>query len=484
MTSIAGRVLGRIRRLLRPSAEAYQALLKQQQLVHKQLAARLDRLDERLTSALDQGRADMHLIAGRMGRPASRSYRGGPIPRTHSDLRSSEAPDVSGAAPAGISTLTACPGCGHAERTVVAEFNRFLLLDSAPDSHSARYDYALCHGCGIVFATRRPVGARFHDLVARFEESLGRTRKDDDRPHVLGSRALSSDDVSHLRSLLAAGVFLSEGVPGRRSGSKGVPALLRDRLAVSPHVEILGSLLQLHAPRVLELRPRFGAIGGALRRLYGGETFALPLFEAQRLIAREVYGTTADALLDYDRFSIPYDGLFDLIVANHSLTHAVRPAELLATVRDRLTPGGHLYLYNEPDEADFLESGKSMFKTLNPFHLQTFDADSLGRVLRTAGFDPVFMTHHQGNCVALARVSVEPPACTPLSLKLRRRRLDRYARARDWAILLLPDHVKGLFADEWDAVIERAFASGVVEFDKAGRLRLVGYGAGDQTRGR
>lgn len=66
MTSIAGRVLGRIRRLLRPSAEAYQALLKQQQLVHKQLAARLDRLDERLTSALDQGRADMHLIAGRM----------------------------------------------------------------------------------------------------------------------------------------------------------------------------------------------------------------------------------------------------------------------------------------------------------------------------------------------------------------------------------------------------------------------------------
>ena len=124
---------------------------------------------------------------------------------------------------------------------------------------------------------------------------------------------------------------------------------------------------------MLEIRPRFGAIGAALRRLYGGETFALPLFEAQQVLVREAYGTCADYMLDYDSFQIPYTGCFDLIVANHLVTHAVRPGETLATIRQRLAPGGHLYLYNEPDEADFLETGKSIFNTLNAFHLQTFD---------------------------------------------------------------------------------------------------------------
>ena len=53
------------------------------------------------------------------------------------------------------------------------------------------------------------------------------------------------------------------------------------------------------------------------------------------------------------------------------LTHAVRPREFLATVRSRLRPGGHLYIYSESVEAEFLEQGHSMFNTLNPFHLQT-----------------------------------------------------------------------------------------------------------------
>src|SRR4029078_11697021 len=103
-------------------------------------------------------------------------------------------------------------------------------------------------------------------------------------------------------------------------------------------------------------------------RQCGGESFALPLFEAQQLIVREVYGTRADALLDFDRFPSPYDGAFDLVVANHVMTHAVRPAALLASLRERMAPGGHLYLYNEPDEADLLDHGQSMVETLNPFH--------------------------------------------------------------------------------------------------------------------
>jgi len=248
-------------------------------------------------------------------------------------------------------------------------------------------------------------------------------------------------------------------------------AVLRDRLAVSAHVEILSSLLQLSAPRVLELRPRFGAIGAAIRRQFGGETVALPLFEAQQLVVREVYGTQADALLDYDRFTIPYPGAFDLVIANHMMTHAVRPAALLTTLRERMTPGGHLYLYNEPDEADFLDTGKSMFKTLNPFHLQTFDAASLARALEAAGFRTVFSTKYQGNLVLLAHVDGPRQPEAPSS-KMRARRLDRYAAARDRSILMLPATLRGHFREEWESVLARAFDTGLVTLDEKGTLRL------------
>jgi SAM-dependent methyltransferase len=235
--------------------------------------------------------------------------------------------------------------------------------------------------------------------------------------------------------------------------------VLRDRLAVSAHVEILTSLLTLSAPRVLELRPRFGAIGAAIRRRMGGETCALPLFEIQQLIVQEVAGTRADALLDYDQFTIPYEGVFDLVVANHMVTHAVRPAEMLATIRGRMAPGGHLYLYNEPDEADFLDGGKSMFKTLNPFHLQTFDLPSLSRLLLAAGFRTIFSTHYQGNCVVLAELA--EPTLAPLG-----------GKARDRSILMLPDTLRGHFRDEWEPLMARAFDAGLVTLDEKGALRL------------
>jgi SAM-dependent methyltransferase len=285
---------------------------------------------------------------------------------------------------------------------------------------------------------------------------------------LFGSRRLSNDEAERIREAAGRDVF---GAANGHAGPPAMPAVLRDRLAVSAHVEILSSLLTRPAPRVLELRPRFGAIGAAIRRQRGGETFALPLFEAQQLVVREVYGTRADALLDYDRFCIPYDGSFDLVIANHVLTHAVRPAALLASLRERIAPGGHVYLYNEPDEADFLDTGKSMFKTLNPFHLQTFDAASLSRALETAGFRTVFSTKYQGNLVVLARVD-ELGAPKPPGSKARARRLDRYAAARDRSILMLPPALRGHFREEWESVLARAFDTGLVTLDEKGALRL------------
>jgi hypothetical protein len=111
-----------------------------------------------------------------------------------------------------------------------------------------------------------------------------------------------------------------------------------------------------------------------------------------------------------------------------------------------------------------------MFKTLNPFHLQTFDLPSLTRALQAAGFRTVFSTHYQGNCVVLAELA--EPQLDPIGSKARGRRLSRYAAARDRSILMLPEGVRGHFRDEWEALMARAFEAGLVTLDDKGALRL------------
>ena len=73
--------------------------------------------------------------------------------------------------------MAACPACGTTDRTIVCEWNKLILLDTAPDESSTRYNYAVCHGCGILYATRRPVGGRYRFLLDHFEDVLAKDAK-------------------------------------------------------------------------------------------------------------------------------------------------------------------------------------------------------------------------------------------------------------------------------------------------------------------
>jgi hypothetical protein len=57
------------------------------------------------------------------------------------------------------------------------EYNGLVLLDYMRQSELCRYDYALCHGCGLVYATRRPDGDELQFLTDHFDEFLGRDRR-------------------------------------------------------------------------------------------------------------------------------------------------------------------------------------------------------------------------------------------------------------------------------------------------------------------
>lgn len=381
---------------------------------------------------------------------------------------------VAPSAPEDWHELSACPMCACDTATLVCEYNRFLLAETAPDEGAKVYNYSLCHGCGVVYAARRPVGRRYRELLTGFHENLGRVGV----PSAwLNPEPLNDDQREHLRRRARPGALVSEhaGV----SPAEWLPGAFRDRLLVAQHVELLGSLLTFQRPRVLEIRSRTGAILDALRRLHGASVYALPIFESQQEIVKGLYGIPAEALIDFERFQIPYDGLFDLVISNHMLTHAVAPGGFLDSVSAALTPGGHLYLYNEMDEVEFLSETTSMFQAMNPFHMQMLSPASLVRALGARGFEVIFLAHTDRiHMVCLARKASPVAAMMPEAE--RKRRLRQYRVARDVSILGLPDDRRDMFAAEWDQVVERAVLSGLATLDERGRLQLIN----ERRRGR
>jgi len=425
------------------------------------LEKKFSQLDKRVDQ-LTRWQHDDRLLLRRIARILEERGGGQNEPATAPALRPPVAPSV----PEDWQDVRACPICAHGGATLVCEYNRFLLADTAPDAAAKIYNYSLCHGCGIVYAARRPVGRRYRELLTGFHENLGRVGT----PSVwLNPGTLTEADRGHLRRRAQRGALVSEheGV----SPGEWLPGAFGDRLLVAQHVELIGSLLTLQKPRVLEIRSRTGAILDALRRLYGASVYALPMFESQQEIVRGLYGIPADALIDFERLHIPYEGPFDLVVSNHMLTHSITPGDFLDRVWESLAPGGHLYLYNEMDEVEYLSDRKSMFQAMNPFHMQLLSPPSLVRALGARGFDVKFLAHSDRiHIVCLARKTTPAPAAMPEAE--RKRRLRQYAAARDVSILGLPDDRRGLFAGEWDAVVERAVVAGVATLDERGRIQF------------
>jgi SAM-dependent methyltransferase len=368
--------------------------------------------------------------------------------------------------------LRACPVCGGSERTVVNPWNKLILIATAPDQTSARYDYAVCHCCGVLYASRRPAGQRYHFLLAHFGEVVakrGNRGTGEITNRLLNPYPLTDADRDELRRLAAHGVFVSDhrGLTGKQY----LAPLLRDRLENSIHTDIIGSLIDPRGARVVEVRSRAGTILDGLRRAWGAEVYAMPIWESQQFLLRELFKIPTSELIDFEHFQIPFDGLFDLIVCNHMFTHAIAPQAFFAELRRKLKPGGHIYLYHEPDDAEFLQGNQSMFATLNPLHMQAFDQGSMVRALAANGFETVFLKGRNLHHLVLARLT--DPSMAPMTDRQRKTRIEAYRQAYDRAVLGVDEALRPRVASEWPKAVERAIAAGVAEYDDKGRLRLV-----------
>src|SRR5262245_16977285 len=129
-----------LRRVLhRATGALLRPLEDQARAQQRELIARLERLEKRMDSALAKGQAEARLLAARIdaggAKPARRlgaRVPGGPARSGNRDDGPAEAKRYAGT---DIVDVASCTVCGHAESTIVCEYNRFLLSGTAPDDH-------------------------------------------------------------------------------------------------------------------------------------------------------------------------------------------------------------------------------------------------------------------------------------------------------------------------------------------------------------
>ncbi|MEA2150685.1 MAG: hypothetical protein QOD69_2515 [Solirubrobacteraceae bacterium] len=348
--------------------------------------------------------------------------------------------------------LHGCPICGTSERTLVSEYGGAILDDEALDEGVPRSDFMLCHGCGVLYAARRP------DLSADGSPTLPYSRHRGETGVLDHVGALSDAQLKEARKRASHGAFVSSHA--RISRRKYFPALREDRMKAAVHLDLLASLLELGDRQVLEVGSRSAALGDQLRRCCGAVPHALVLTDAHREVTAAAYGTPA-ATLDLARFRVPFDGPFDLIAAQGMLTRTIDPARFLSVVRSKLAPGGVLYLYGEPDQEYALRRGKSVFTMLAPGRYQTFDGPALLRALAAQGFAPEFVADDGTELACLVRATDE--GFTPMSEPVLLKRVEEHARWRQSSVLRLTGPAAALYADSRPGLLSDALASGIAE---------------------
>ena len=280
-----------------------------------------------------------------------------------------------------METLASCPACGSTALDEIWPYNDLRYLGRGGDADAARSDFVLCRRCGLMFAGRRQVIEVFAEYYTRFAEWESR------------SYAVYPPPDTFVRGKVAAAAEIG-------------------------HVLAKHGLLR-PGMRVLHIRADGGALMAHLRDEYGvSEIYGLDIFETNRRFACEHYGLPNVAPLAHGEFAVPFGAVcFDLIISNHLLTHACRPRDAFAVLRQRLTSDGVIVLYNEQDHGLGFRDGAPFLRDgINNFHKQLFTEDSLLTFLRLAGAAGEVVGHRNWSPLVIARPA---PPLSPSELPAR-----------------------------------------------------------------
>lgn len=281
--------------------------------------------------------------------------------------------------------LDACPACAGKRFREVYAYND--LADwPGPEARAIETSaFCACDGCGLFFARRRQdldSAAEFYATFARFEHR-------------------------HYATYPLPAAY----VRGKEKRAVQICALLDQHRLLRPDLA------------VLHLRCDGGTLLAHLRATWGvSGLFGLDYFDSNLRHAREVLRLEHVGPLDPGHGLIPFERRFNLIIANHMLTHALDPRRLLATIRERLEPDGAVYFYNEVDHEALMAPGSELLAGgINTFHKQLLTRLSLAHLLGAAGFG-FESIQGQGSWLAvLAKPgAASPPAALPDTDEVRR----------------------------------------------------------------
>jgi Methyltransferase domain len=367
-------------------------------------------------------------------------------------------------------SVNACQVCSETRRTIVAEYNRLVFLDSMWQSDMARYDYALCHGCGLVYATRRPERAEYEFLYENFNEFLARGKQN----HV----ELTSDRAAQIDRQFMPWWEIRSAPFDEEKIRNQLAVDLQNALSYLPY---LGLHIRLEGAKVLHIRAKGATLADMLKRLFGAAQVDLITLFPEHMYLAQKNNVRASSCLDYENFQIPFDEKYNLILENHVFVHMLDANATFKTFIAHLEDEGHIFVHKELDDARMYRKKKNLFAELRPFHFQQHDLPTMERMFRRYGFDMALLGHKlDKNCyndddtseiVGIAKLRTrEPQECPRIATDELRARLEMYARWRDESILSLPtERCRALFADELPDVWKRVRASGGLEADKRGR---------------
>jgi SAM-dependent methyltransferase len=270
----------------------------------------------------------------------------------------------------GLEVVTACPVCGGADREVLFAALRDRAFRVAPGNWTLKR----CHECRSAYLDPRP-NPQTIELAYRSYYTHGDAAP---APPVGRLRQGLANDYRRARWGYAQGPI----VPGGRV----IPRVAPSRGALVDRE--VRHLPALPAGRLLDVGCGSGAFLAQMAAL-GWRTEGVDPDPAAVAEAREAGVTaTQGTLADLD--PAEYKSAFDAITLSHVIEHMHDPAGDMRRANLLLRPGGLLWIATPNLEALGLRRfGRDWLGLDPPRHLVLFTRDSLERLLRGAGLEPL-----------------------------------------------------------------------------------------------
>lgn len=285
----------------------------------------------------------------------------------------------------GLSVLDTCPCCGgrklleplpedlHYDNALESwiRSGRLRQIGSVPAREFARVEWRVCSGCTLIFCLKRPDLEEAESWYGELFRSVER-RNYDVTPLP---REYLENQVSFAREFAAT-------------------------LKAGGVLDDVGSVLHLRCNaghilyEVLQLRP-------------GAEVYGIEYFDAPAAHAAALLGQDLIRVIKVPEPRNPFVRTkFDLILAEHYLTHAHNPAEYLDYLVSLLSPGGKLVIFNEQDHELSMKRRQHYRRGINFFHKQLFTRRTLHDFLCSRELAVSELPHPRGRKWAVSNHSL------------------------------------------------------------------------------